>query len=273
MREKVSLTLVRPRRPRARRRARGSSRAAGFPDGASKRASVGSSSRLADADGLSRWYAEHLGVGAPPAAYDGRVWTPEPRPTVFAPFGAEHWDSPYLGPTGWGINFRVNDLDAMVEQLRGAGIDVEIDTEVYPNGRFAQLDRPRREHGAALGAGVTRRSSGAMEIDGRRYAWRSLGAGPPLVLLNGYSASAQDWDPTLLAGSPRVQVDLPDHRGIGESELGDPGAVTIERWPLTFERLLDELGIDRAASPDGRWAASSRSASPSVLRDGSSHWC
>jgi predicted enzyme related to lactoylglutathione lyase len=63
---------------------------------------------------------------------------------VFAPFGAEHWESPYLGPTGWGINFRVGDLDALVAQLRTAGITVEVDPEVYPNGRFAQLHDPER---------------------------------------------------------------------------------------------------------------------------------
>ena len=91
---------------------------------------------------LSRWYAEHLGVGAPPESYDEAVWHQEAGPTVIAPFGSEHWDSPHLGPTGWGVNFRVGDLDAMVAQLRAAGIDVEVDAEDYPNGRFAQLHDP-----------------------------------------------------------------------------------------------------------------------------------
>jgi predicted enzyme related to lactoylglutathione lyase len=61
---------------------------------------------------------------------------------VFAPFGPAHWESPYLSRSGWGINFRVDDLDAMVEQLRAAGVDVEVDMEDYPNGRFAQLSDP-----------------------------------------------------------------------------------------------------------------------------------
>ena len=46
------------------------------------------------------------------------------------------------GPTGWGINFRVRDLDAIVSQLRVAGVEVAIDPEAYPNGRFAQLRDP-----------------------------------------------------------------------------------------------------------------------------------
>ncbi|HEX2048845.1 MAG TPA: VOC family protein [Acidimicrobiales bacterium] len=92
--------------------------------------------RAGDAERLSRWYADHLGV-------DGdEVWHQQAGPTVFAPFGEEHWASPHLGPTGWGVNFRVRDLDAMVDQLRAAGIPVDTDPESYPNGRFAQLTDP-----------------------------------------------------------------------------------------------------------------------------------
>jgi catechol 2,3-dioxygenase-like lactoylglutathione lyase family enzyme len=99
---------------------------------------------VADDDAaVSRWYAEHLGVGAPPASYEEVVWEQEAGPTVFAPFGPEHASSPHVGPNGWGINFRVRDLDAMVEQLRSAGVTVEIDEEVYPNGRFAHLHDPQ----------------------------------------------------------------------------------------------------------------------------------
>ncbi len=90
-------------------------------------------------DRLAVWYAEHLGVIGPGESYGDPVWRQEEGETVFAPFGPEHWESPHLGATGWGINFRVADLDAMVAQLRRAGLDVEVDSERYPNGRFAQL--------------------------------------------------------------------------------------------------------------------------------------
>jgi predicted enzyme related to lactoylglutathione lyase len=95
-----------------------------------------------DVAALSEWYATHLGVTPPPSTYDEPVWTQQPGPTVFAPFGLEHAESPHVGPSGWGLNFRVTDLDAMVTQLRGAGIDVEVDAQIYPNGRFAQLTDP-----------------------------------------------------------------------------------------------------------------------------------
>ena len=91
---------------------------------------------------LAQWYQTHLGVITVPESYDEPVWEQEAGPTVFAAFGREHWDSPHLGPSGWGVNFRVADLDAMVAQLRAAGIEVEVDAELYPNGRFAQLHDP-----------------------------------------------------------------------------------------------------------------------------------
>ncbi|WP_426571716.1 VOC family protein [Aquihabitans sp. McL0605] len=95
----------------------------------------------ADPAALGRWYAEHLGVDEIPTSYDAEVWTQAAGPTAFAPFGAE-LDGPPLGPAGWGLNFRVRDLQAMVAQLRAAGIGVEVDPEEYPNGRFAQLSDP-----------------------------------------------------------------------------------------------------------------------------------
>lgn len=81
-------------------------------------------------------------------------------------------------------------------------------------------------------------------MDGRRLAWRSLGEGPPLMLVNGYSATAADWDPTLLrvlAGSFRLIC--PDNRGMGGSELGDPEALSIDAMAGDLVGLLDALGL------------------------------
>ncbi|HEX6231594.1 MAG TPA: VOC family protein [Jiangellaceae bacterium] len=97
--------------------------------------------RVNDPQGLTRWYAEHLGVSPPPASYDQEPWTQESGPTVFAPMASdsEHFGRP---DQQWSINFRVRNLDAMVAQLRRAGIQVEEHTESYPNGRFAELTDP-----------------------------------------------------------------------------------------------------------------------------------
>jgi predicted enzyme related to lactoylglutathione lyase len=42
----------------------------------------------------------------------------------------------------WMINFRVRDLEKLTNQLRAEGIEVDLDPEVYPNGRFARLSDP-----------------------------------------------------------------------------------------------------------------------------------
>ena len=55
--------------------------------------------------------------------------------TVWAPFPA---DTEYFGPSGQQtmVNFRVRDLDAMLEQLRAAGVVVDERVEEMEFGRF-----------------------------------------------------------------------------------------------------------------------------------------
>jgi catechol 2,3-dioxygenase-like lactoylglutathione lyase family enzyme len=97
--------------------------------------------RAKDPAALSQWYLQHLGIALPPASYDHAPWKQAAGPTVFAPFPA---DTNYFGrpEQSWMINFRVANLDALVAELRTAGIEVEIDPEEYPNGRFARLADP-----------------------------------------------------------------------------------------------------------------------------------
>ena len=42
----------------------------------------------------------------------------------------------------WMLNFRVRDLDKMAAQLQAAGIEVKMDPQSYPNGRFARVHDP-----------------------------------------------------------------------------------------------------------------------------------
>lgn len=94
--------------------------------------------RSPDPDMSARWYADHLGVDPPPESYETPSWQQQAGSTVFTgmPTDSDHFGS---NDRTWAINFRVEDLDAMVEQLRFDGIDVKVDPEVYPNGRFANL--------------------------------------------------------------------------------------------------------------------------------------
>ena len=97
--------------------------------------------RAANPTGLAVWYKEHLGVELVPSDYNQKPWLQEAGPTAFAPFPK---DSDYFGDAGkqWMINFRVSELNRMVEQLRTAKIEVTIDPKTYPNGRFARLRDP-----------------------------------------------------------------------------------------------------------------------------------
>jgi pimeloyl-ACP methyl ester carboxylesterase len=88
----------------------------------------------------------------------------------------------------------------------------------------------------------------AIVIDGRRYAWRAVGSGPRLVLVNGYGGTAADWDPTFLGAlAERFEVICPDNRGMGDSELGDPAELTVAAMAADVEALMDALEIDAAA--------------------------
>ncbi|WP_246013950.1 VOC family protein [Pseudidiomarina gelatinasegens] len=90
---------------------------------------------------LAKWYEEHLGVKQTPTTYEEQPWVQAGGSTVFGVFNAK---TSYFGADDqqFMFNFRVRDLDAMVAQLRQAGIEVEVDPETHPNGRFARLADP-----------------------------------------------------------------------------------------------------------------------------------
>lgn len=97
--------------------------------------------RAEDPAGLAAWYARHLGVTEVPKSYEAPVWEQARGATVFAPFPS---GTGYFGDASkaWMLNFRVADMDAMVAQLRDAGIEVTLDPQEQPNGRFARLHDP-----------------------------------------------------------------------------------------------------------------------------------
>jgi len=97
--------------------------------------------RAKDPKKLAEWYDANLGITRIGAEYGATPWRTSAGTTAFAPFKE---DTSYFGDRRlqWMINFRVRDLDKMVAQLRDKGIAVEVDREVYPNGRFARLSDP-----------------------------------------------------------------------------------------------------------------------------------
>jgi predicted enzyme related to lactoylglutathione lyase len=94
--------------------------------------------RSRDPAALAAWYETHLGVDD----ISKTVWRQQEGPTVLAPFAQ---DTDYFGRPGqqWLINFRVEDLDAIMADLTASGIAVETraewDSEV---GRFCRIHDP-----------------------------------------------------------------------------------------------------------------------------------
>jgi len=97
--------------------------------------------RAHDPKALGLWYQQHLGISLMPTGLHDSVWQQEAGPTVFAPFKET---TGYFGDPAklWMVNFRVRDLDKMAAQLQAAGIEIKVDPDAYPNGRFARLHDP-----------------------------------------------------------------------------------------------------------------------------------
>jgi predicted enzyme related to lactoylglutathione lyase len=95
--------------------------------------------RAHDPKKLSQWYADNFGI-TPASDTAHPPWQESAGTTAFTPFSET---STYFDPKKpFELNFRVHDLDAMVAQLRAAGIVVTVDPQTYPYGRFAHLADP-----------------------------------------------------------------------------------------------------------------------------------
>ena len=96
--------------------------------------------RSRDSGGLAKWYQDHLGIDPAPTNMEMVPWMTESGITVFSPFDA---DTDYFAADKtFMLNFRVNDLDAMIAQLKFAGIEVSHESEMEGIGRFARIHDP-----------------------------------------------------------------------------------------------------------------------------------
>ena len=85
-----------------------------------------------------------------------------------------------------------------------------------------------------------------MAVDEALLTVRVLGAGPPLILINGYAASKDDWDPGFLEGLARTSTLVcPDNRGIGTSPPAG-GDLSVAAMAADVVALMDARGIEVA---------------------------
>jgi catechol 2,3-dioxygenase-like lactoylglutathione lyase family enzyme len=97
-----------------------------------------------DPERMAAWYREHLGI----PLVDGHadfIWQDKDHPdqvgrTVWSIFPAS---TDYFGssPSPFMINYRVSNLERMLDQLRRGGVKVE-NVEDYDYGRFAWITDP-----------------------------------------------------------------------------------------------------------------------------------
>jgi len=94
--------------------------------------------RARDPEALGAWYKRHLGV-----PYDNgfaklkRSEDPDPEAqTIWAPFD---FDTAYFGSDKQQVmvNFRVDDLDALISDLAAGGVEIVPDRHEDGTGRFA----------------------------------------------------------------------------------------------------------------------------------------
>lgn len=98
-----------------------------------------------DATRLATWYQAHLGI--PLESFGGAIlkWPDDPAEDG----GMTVWHvadpkSEWFGPSdsSFMINYRVDDLDEMIAQLRADGVDIVGGPESHENGRFAWIMDP-----------------------------------------------------------------------------------------------------------------------------------
>jgi len=99
-----------------------------------------------DLNTLAEWYRRHLGIPVEPAGWSVFEWRDRTDPNRL---GSTVWslfkkDTTYLGPgePEFMLNYRVDDLDALLANLRADGVDVADERHQDENGRFAWITDP-----------------------------------------------------------------------------------------------------------------------------------
>jgi len=100
--------------------------------------------KAADPKALTAWYRDHLGLDV--SQWGGSVfkWGGDNSPegmTIWSPFAQ---DTDYMAPSSssFMINFRVDDLDALLDALRSEGCNVLDKTETSEQGKFGWVMDP-----------------------------------------------------------------------------------------------------------------------------------
>jgi pimeloyl-ACP methyl ester carboxylesterase len=94
---------------------------------------------------------------------------------------------------------------------------------------------------------VAAESLATIPVDGAQLAYRRVGSGPALLVLNGFAATSADWDPSFIDGlASSNELILLDHRGMGGStDNGKP--FDIAQLADDAAHAMETLGFDRVS--------------------------
>lgn len=100
-----------------------------------------------DSKKLAAWYEQHLGMKLAPWGGAALKWPED----LAEDKGVTAWhvaspDSDWFSPSAssFMINYRVDNLDEMLAQLRAAGVEIHKGPESHENGKFAWILDPDR---------------------------------------------------------------------------------------------------------------------------------
>jgi predicted enzyme related to lactoylglutathione lyase len=98
-----------------------------------------------DRDRLMGWYRDHLGIDSDSFGFMFR-WKENDAPhrtgyTVWGPFAE---DTEYFDPSAkpYMVNYRVDDLNALIDALKQEGVQIVGSIEEHENGKFAWILDP-----------------------------------------------------------------------------------------------------------------------------------
>jgi len=97
-----------------------------------------------DVSQTKQWYKEHLGIAADQYGANFKWLDPDTKEeslTVWNPFPA---NTPYFDPSqqSFMINYRVADLEALLEELKTEGVTIVGDMQSFEYGKFAWILDP-----------------------------------------------------------------------------------------------------------------------------------
>jgi predicted enzyme related to lactoylglutathione lyase len=97
-----------------------------------------------DAEKLYQWYEKHLGIVREPGGQGSSFYwrdSEDPQKMGMTAWAIFPQKSKYFDPSGAGhmINYRVDDLDALLNVLQEEGVKIDPHREDYDYGRFAWI--------------------------------------------------------------------------------------------------------------------------------------